>query len=316
MNIFITGISGFIGFHLAKYLKRKGYAVTGCDNFNNYYDIKLKKERTKILKKQKIKIFNLDITKKNKLIKIFNQKKVTHLINLAAQAGVRYSIKNPNAYVHSNLLGFVSLLEAAKNTCIKKILFASSSSVYGNNKEIFKLKDNTDRPTNLYGATKKANELIAYSYHNLYKIPFIGLRFFTVYGEFGRPDMAYFKFAKKIIKNEPIELYNFGNMQRDFTYIEDILESIKNALFLEKEFAIFNLGSNHPRKLLDLVDLLEKNLDKKANKKLVPMPKAEIIKTYADISLSKKDLNFNPTTSLEEGIEKFVFWFKKYYKVT
>jgi UDP-glucuronate 4-epimerase len=315
-KILITGAAGFIGFHLSLKLKKsKKNKILGYDNFNTYYDKSLKNEREKILNKNGIEIIHADITNTNLLKKLILEKKIDTLVHLAAQAGVRHSFTHPKDYTSSNLEGFVSILEASKNSSIKKLVFASSSSVYGFNKKIpFDVEDKTDLPTNLYGATKKANELLAHSYHHLYKIPMIGLRYFTVYGPFGRPDMAYFKFTKNILEKRPIDIFNFGNMKRDFTYIDDIIDGTISAIDSKiSGFEIFNLGNNNPIELLKLIEIIEKNLNKKALKNMLPLQKGEVLKTYADISKSKKLLNFSPKVSIEEGMEKFIKWYKSYY---
>lgn len=313
MNILITGISGFIGFHTALALSQKENVI-GIDNFSSYYSVRLKKQRAKILQKKKIKIYKKDIQNTIFLKKILKKHKITHILHLAAQAGVRYSLKNPSLYIDSNISGFLSILEACKNEDIK-IIFASSSSVYGNNKKIpFEETDRIDLPSNLYAVTKKTNELMAYAYHHLYKIPLIGLRYFTVYGPWGRPDMAYFSFTKNILSKKPIEIFNKGNMMRDFTYISDIVKGTVNALYIDEDFEIFNLGNNKPISLLYFVELLEKNLKTKAIKKFLPMQKAEVLQTYADIEKSKKKLHFYPNTSIEEGIEKFIHWYQNHCK--
>jgi UDP-glucuronate 4-epimerase len=318
MKILITGAAGFIGFHLSLKLKKSKNEIIGYDNFNTYYDKHLKNLREKILNENNIEIIHADITNTNFLKKIILEKKIDVLVHLAAQAGVRHSLTNPKDYISSNLEGFASILEASKNSSIKKIIFASSSSVYGLNKKIpFDVEDKTDFPTNLYGATKKSNELLAYSHHHIYKIPIIGLRYFTVYGPFGRPDMAYFKFTKNILENKPIDIFNFGNMKRDFTYIDDIVDGTISAINLKNDnFEIFNLGNNNPVKLLEFIEIIEKNLNKKAIKNFLPLQKGEVLETYADISKSKKLLNFSPKVSIEEGMEKFIKWYKDYYNLS
>jgi UDP-glucuronate 4-epimerase len=314
MNILITGAAGFIGFHVAKFLKGKNNFVIGLDNFNSYYDVNLKKKRSQILKENDIDVINSDINQKEKLLQILKDYNITHIIHLAAQAGVRYSLINPQSYIDSNLSGFINVLEACREKPNIKLIFASSSSVYGLNKKTpFSINDVTDNPTSLYGATKKANELIAHSYHHLFKIPMIGLRFFTVYGPWGRPDMAYFSFTKNILENKPIDIFNHGNMKRDFTYIDDIVSGIANSLEHKCDFEIFNLGNNNPVNILDFISILEKHLNKKALKNLLPMRKEEVFQTFADIEKSKKHLLFSPKYDLEKGLEKFVSWYKNYY---
>ncbi|MBI5345729.1 MAG: NAD-dependent epimerase/dehydratase family protein [Chlamydiae bacterium] len=312
-NIFVTGASGFIGFHLCLYLKKQNYFVIGLDNFNHYYDVNLKLSRQKILLENGIEVINGDINNEELLDKILKDNAITHVVHLAAQAGVRHSLLQPQDYVSSNLKGFVCILEALKKHPAK-LVFASSSSVYGLNQKVpFSTEDQTDHQTNLYGATKKANESLAFAYHHIYKIPMVGLRYFTVYGPFGRPDMAYFQFTKSILEEKTIEIFNNGALQRDFTYIEDIVKGTAAALDLNADFEIFNLGNNKPVELLKFISILEEKLNKKAIKKFLPMQKGEMLVTAADISKSKNMLNFHPQTSIEEGLGHFVKWYKEYY---
>jgi len=314
-RILITGAAGFIGFHLALFLKKRGDFVIGLDNFNSYYDSILKEKRNNILHSQGISIIRGDINDTKKIKNILQKEKITHCVHLAAQAGVRNSHKRIQDYINSNLTGFISLLEALKNFPSIKTIYASSSSVYGSNEKIpFSPYDNTDNPTNLYGATKKANELIAHAYHHLYHIPLIGLRYFTVYGPWGRPDMAYFLFTRNILNDKPIEIFNFGKMKRDFTYIDDIIQGTVNALDSDCTYDIFNLGNNQTIPLNDLVTELENILNKQAIKKFVPMQREEVLETYADITKSKEKLHFFPKISLKEGISRFVHWYREYYK--
>jgi UDP-glucuronate 4-epimerase len=316
MNVLITGSAGFIGFHLALKLKEKGNFVLGYDNFNSYYDPALKQDRAAILKEKGVLVYKGDIRERESVKRLIEENEISHLVHLAAQAGVRHSITCPDDYIASNLEGFISILESAKDFKDLKIVYASSSSVYGKNKKIpFSTEDLTDSPANLYGATKKANELIAYAYHNLYGMKLIGLRFFTVYGPWGRPDMAYFKFAKNILQNQPIDLFGSGEMKRDFTYIDDIVNGIISALESKISFDIFNLGNSFPIKISYLIDLLEHHLQKKAILNLLPMQKGEVLETFADISKSKELLGFYPTYSFEAGIAQFLQWFRLYYKV-
>ena len=313
MNILITGAAGFIGFHLSRYLKKQNNYVIGLDNFNSYYDVNLKIAREKELNDNDISIINGDIRDKKLIIELLDQHKITHVVHLAAQAGVRHSITNPDDYIASNLDGFISLLECCKNGSIKKVVYASSSSVYGNNKKVpFSINDTTDTPTNLYGATKKANELIAHAYHHLFNIPLIGLRFFTAYGPWGRPDMAYYKFTENICNNKPIDVYGYGEMKRDFTYIDDIVKGTVAALNSDIDFKTLNLGNSEPIKILDFISILEKLLNKKAKINMLPMQKGEVVETFADISESKNLLNFDPSTSIEEGLKNFINWYTKY----
>jgi len=304
-RIFITGIAGFIGFHLAKACEAEGHFVMGCDNFNSYYDPELKKQRAAQLNH----VHTLDLCDKQALEKLISENEITHVVHLAAQAGVRYSITNPEEYFDANLNGFFHVLEVLRKNPHIHFTFASSSSVYGLNKKIpFSEEDATDQPANFYGATKKSNELMAHSYHHLYGIPMVGLRFFTVYGPWGRPDMAYYSFTKAIINGTPIRVFNEGNMQRDFTYIDDIVAGILSALDYKTNFEIFNLGNNQPEELLHMIRLLETNLEKKAILEMLPMPSGEIQTTFADISKAQKLLKFFPKTSLEQGLKKFVLW--------
>jgi len=314
-NILVTGAAGFIGFHLCLFLKKKHNLIVGLDNFNSYYSISLKKLRADILKKNNIEVIKANINDSKILTNIIKNKNISCVFHLAAQAGVRHSFKNPLAYVNSNLRGFVNLLEVIKNFKNIKLVFASSSSVYGTNSKIpYQETDNTDNPCNLYGATKKANEAIAFSYHNLYKIPILGLRYFTVYGPFGRPDMAYFKFTKNILEKKPIEIFNNGEMQRDFTYIDDIIKGTAAAMDHVNNFEIINLGNNNPINLLDFISVIEEILNKKAIKNFVSAKKGEMLNTYADISKAKKILNFIPATSINEGMQKFIHWYLNTYK--
>lgn len=309
MKIFITGIAGFIGFHLARYLKGRGDEVLGCDNFNDYYDPRLKRERAKILAELRIPILEKDICDASFLEKIVAEEKLTHFVHLAAQAGVRYSLKNPGPYVSTNLDGFVKVLEALKKSPSIKLIYASSSSVYGLNKKIpFSETDVTDLPANLYGATKKANELLAQAYHHLYRISATGLRFFTVYGPWGRPDMAYFSFTEAILAGKPIEIYGEGKLKRDFTYIDDVVKGTAAAIDLGAPCEIFNLGNNRPEEVLTLVSLIEKGTGKQAIKAFLPLQSGDVPLTYADISKSQKLLGYRPTTTLEEGIRHFLEW--------
>ena len=314
MHIFITGAAGFIGFHLALDLKRKGHSVLGYDNFNAYYDVGLKKARAQILEEAGVQVIHGDIRDEKLLGSLLINHPFTHFVHLAAQAGVRHSLKEPHDYVAANLSGFVSVLEAIKCYPQIKFVFASSSSVYGLNTKVpFAPQDPTDRPANLYGATKKANELIAFAYHNLFGIPMTGLRFFTVYGPWGRPDMAYFSFTKNILEGKPIRLFNYGKMSRDFTYIDDIVAGVESALKYDSQFEIFNLGNNHPEELMDMVRYLEENLGKKALLEPVAMRKEEVVSTYADIDKSAKLLRFTPKTSLKEGLLAFTEWYLAQY---
>ena len=333
MKILITGAAGFIGFHLSKNLSDRSYQIIGIDNLNDYYDPNLKKARLEIMKHySNFSFCEIDIKDKYAIENIFEIYKPTHVINLAAQAGVRYSIENPYAYIDSNLIGFMNVLEACRKYPVKHLIYASSSSVYGGNKVApFSTNHNVDHPVSLYAATKKANELMAHSYSNLYNIPTTGLRFFTVYGPYGRPDMAYFSFAKDILAGKPIKIFNHGKMERDFTYIDDIIEGIvklvdkipvankewdesKNDLSTSfAPYKIYNIGNNKPVQLMRFVNALETALGKNAEKIYMDMQPGDVLKTYADVSDLEKDINFCPSTSIEVGLKKFVDWYKDYY---
>ncbi len=324
MKYLITGSSGFIGFHLAKkLLENKNNLVVGIDNMNDYYDVKLKEHRKKELESfSNYKFYKEDIANKQKIMDIFKGEKPDYVINLAAQAGVRYSIDHPDSYISSNLVGFYNILEACRYYPPKKLLFASSSSVYGANKKVpFSTTDPVDHPVSLYAATKKSDELMAYAYSHLYHIPVTGLRFFTVYGPNGRPDMAYYSFTKNIVEKKPIKVFNNGDMYRDFTYIDDIVMGIINILPLtiKKDdngtlYKIYNIGNNHPVKIMDFIQILEKNIGMKAEKVYLPMQDGDVYETYADIDDLIKDTGFKPKTSLDEGLKKFVQWYFEYYK--
>lgn len=318
----ITGGAGFIGFFLTKSLLEKGATVIGVDNLNDYYEVSLKEERLRILSGFADYTFmKADIADKETMFRVFEEYKPDIVVNLAAQAGVRYSIDNPDAYIQSNLVGFFNILEACRHFPVEHLVFASSSSVYGGNKKVpFSTEDQVDKPVSLYAATKKSNELMAYSYSKLYRIPLTGLRFFTVYGPMGRPDMAYFKFAKKIMAGEPIQIYNNGDMRRDFTYIDDIVTGVENILCNppaadenEAFYKIYNIGNNQPEKLMDYIAVLEKCLGREAKKEFLPMQPGDVYETYADVSELMKDFGFKPSTTIEEGLSKFAEWFLAYY---
>ncbi|MCB1180757.1 MAG: NAD-dependent epimerase/dehydratase family protein [Chlamydiia bacterium] len=310
-NILITGAAGFIGYFCATALKRRGDGVIGFDNFNAYYSPILKRERSRLLAKEGVTIIEGDLCDKELLMELFKEHKFTHVLHLAAQAGVRYALKFPNAYLKSNIEGFLSLLEILREVPKTELIYASSSSVYGKNEKIpFSIMDQTDRPANLYAATKKANELMAYSYHNLFRIPMTGLRFFTVYGPWGRPDMAYFSFTKSILEETPIYLFNEGKMERDFTYIDDIVGGVIAAIDQkERTFDLFNLGNNHPVPVLEMIGILENLLKKKAVYEMGPTSAGEVAITYADISDAEKRLGYRPTIRLEEGLSRFLDWY-------
>ena len=317
----VTGAAGFIGFHVSKKLLDRGDTVTGYDNLNEYYDVSLKYSRLELLKKHPCFYFVKGSLEDATLVSetIFAGRFDT-IIHLAAQAGVRYSLEHPDAYISSNIIGTFNILEAVRANKTRHLLFASSSSVYGANEKVpFSVDDKTDSPVTLYAATKKSNELMAHSYSHLFRIPVTGMRFFTVYGPYGRPDMALFKFTKNILENKPIEVYNNGDMYRDFTYIDDIVVGImeladkSQALRTNPPFAVYNIGNNSPVKLLDFVSLIEEALGKKAEIIFKPMQPGDVRKTYADVEMLTKDTGFEPKTELKEGIGKFVEWYRSYY---
>jgi UDP-glucuronate 4-epimerase len=315
-TILVTGSAGFIGFHTSLALLEKNISVIGVDNLNDYYDVNLKKARNNILKKYtNYKFYKGDLKNLDFVKKIFDENpKINKICHLAAQAGVRYSITNPHIYIQSNIVGFTNLIEEAKNHKIKDFIYASSSSVYGYNHKIpFSVKDNVDKPISLYAATKKTNELIAHSYHHLFGMNCTGLRFFTVYGPYGRPDMAPILFSEAITKNKTIKVFNHGRMKRDFTYIDDIVAGILSALYHSYPYEIFNLGNNKSIELNYFIKLLEKELGKNAKKQMLAMQAGDVAETFADIKYSKQKLNFKPQTSIEAGIKKFVTWYKEYY---
>ncbi len=306
--IFITGIAGFIGFHLASSLIENGDYVIGCDNFNNYYSPDLKRMRADQLRSFGVEVIKEDIQNIRSL-----KQNITHIVHLAAQAGVRYSITHPQPYSNSNLDGFLKILELCRTIPNVKFIFASSSSVYGDNSKIpFSETDPTDSPVSLYAATKKSGELMARSYHHLYNIPMVGLRFFTVYGPWGRPDMAYYSFAEKILRGEPIPVFNHGKMERDFTYIADIVQGTVQALNHCNGYKLYNLGNNKPEPLMHLIKLLETHLGEKALIDFQPMQIGDVKTTYADIQRAERELAFSPTTSLDIGIAKFSDWFLRH----
>ena len=330
-HILITGVAGFIGYHLAIKLMYEGFIVTGVDNLNDYYDPILKNNRLKNLNKIKnssklnFNFYKLDISQIDDVNNLFTSQRFDIVINLAAQAGVRHSIDEPFSYLDSNLLGFLNILEGCRKSKPEHLIFASSSSVYGMSKKIpFSVSDNTDQPVSLYAATKKSNELMAHSYSHLYDIPITGLRFFTVYGPYGRPDMAYFKFTKAILKEESIEVYNGGNMERDFTYIDDIVQGI--YLLLDKKpelqssessnalarFKIYNIGNNNPVSLSRFIKAIENAVGKNSSKINLPMQPGDVPITYANIDDLVADVGFTPKTEIEDGIKKFVDWYKIY----
>ena len=330
MNILVTGAAGFIGFHLTKALLERGDNVVGIDNLNDYYDVKLKHERLSILatneQSQNFKFIKLALENRLGIEDLFANYNFDVVIHLAAQAGVRYSIDNPHAYVDSNLVGFVNILEGCRSAKIKHLVYASSSSVYGmNTKQPFSTSDQVDHPISLYAATKKANELMAHTYSHLYQIPTTGLRFFTVYGPMGRPDMAYFKFTQAILSGKPIDVYNNGVMKRDFTYIDDIVEgvirvvdkipeeTILDSTSAKARYKVYNIGNNKPVTLRRFITAIEDACGVKAKENLMPMQSGDVPITFADIDTLIEDTEFEPNTSIEDGIKKFVKWFKTSY---
>ncbi len=319
-RILVTGAAGFIGFHLALALCAKGHEVYGVDNLNDYYDVELKKARLAELQKHNsFKFLEASLEDEPAMDEIFESFKPQIVVNLAAQAGVRYSIDNPRAYISSNIVGFTNILEGCRHHNVEHLIFASSSSVYGANKKVpFSETYNVDHPVSLYAATKKSNELMAHTYAHLYGLPCTGLRFFTVYGPWGRPDMAYFKFVDSILKGKSIDVYNEGDMRRDFTYIDDIVEGIDRLIAKgnnkNEPYRLFNIGNNNPVQLMDMIGIIEDKLGKKAETNMLPMQPGDVKETYADISALEQAVGFKPSTSLEEGLDKFVEWYRGYYK--
>ena len=313
-KILITGAAGFIGYHLSRSLLKDGAIILGIDNLNNYYDTGLKEQRLKRLKGFKNFTFKkIDLIDEKKLNNVFLNFNPSIVIHLAAQAGVRYSIENPRAYLDSNLIGFHNVIEQCRRCKINKLIYASSSSIYGLNEKIpFSVNDKTDYPVSLYGATKKSNELVAHAYSHLYGVKTIGLRFFTVYGPWGRPDMAYFSFTKKIIEGRKIEVFNHGNMQRDFTYIDDIVDGIRNTIDKDFNFEIFNLGNSKSEDLMTMIRIIEKELNINAKIVFKDMQAGDVFKTYADIKKSSKMLEFKPKVSLQVGLKRTIDWYKSF----
>lgn len=319
MKTLVTGSAGFIGFHLSRFLLERGDAVVGLDNFCPYYSVQLKEDRNKILETYKnYKVVRCDLRDLEKIQNTLQAEKVDRVCNLAAQAGVRHSITHPHDYVNSNLLGFINILEACRHAKVERLVYASSSSVYGGNTKLpFSESDRIDTPLNLYAATKKADELLAHAYSHLYNMQTIGLRFFSVYGPMGRPDMAMWIFIKSIIEGKPIEIYNNGDMERDFTYVDDIVKGVVATLDKEglPKYEIYNLGNHRSEKLLETIDIIESEVGKKAIRKLLPMQPGDVRATYADIAKAKNQLGFEPATSIREGIPRFVKWYKEYHGI-
>jgi UDP-glucuronate 4-epimerase len=319
--ILVTGCAGFIGFHLCQRLIKEGYEIIGIDNLNKYYDVKLKKARLEIIKKSDTFEFHkLDITNKENLNKLFRKNQITKVFHLAAQAGVRYSLINPGAYIDANIQGFLNILEVCKEYKIEHLIYASSSSVYGGNTDIpFSVLQNVDHPVSLYAATKKANELMAYTYSYLHNLPTTGLRFFTVYGPWGRPDMALFLFTEAILNDKPIEVFNYGKMKRDFTYVDDIIESLFRLLGKPSEeeipYKVYNIGNGQPVDLEKFIEVIEKEIGKASKKDYKPLQPGDVPITFADCKELEEEINFSPNTSVEFGVKRFWEWYKSYYKL-
>ncbi len=327
MRVLVTGVAGFVGYHLAQRLLADGIQVYGIDNLNDYYDVALKKARLDRLVAQPRFTFEfVELSDRQAVAELFQMQPFDAVVHLAAQAGVRYSLQNPWTYVDSNLTGFVNVLEGCRQHPVNHLVFASSSSVYGVNPKIpFATSDNVDHPISLYAATKKANELMAHTYSHLFQIPTTGLRFFTVYGEWGRPDMAYFKFVKAIAEDRPIDVYNFGEMQRDFTYIDDIVEGVVRVMhqppvavdagsLTKARYKLYNIGNNQPVSLMRFIQVVEQAMGKEAQKNFLPIQPGDVPITYADIDDLIRDVGFKPTTSIEVGIDRFVKWYRDYYR--
>ncbi len=340
MKILVTGAAGFIGYHVCELLLKENYIVVGLDNINSYYDINLKYSRLNELgiqekeasifhkkaesstHKNKFSFYRMNLENRGELPKLFENEKFDLVCNLAAQAGVRYSIENPNIYVDSNIVGFLNILECCRHNAIKHLVYASSSSVYGlNDKTPFSVEDNVDQPISLYAATKKSNELMAHTYSHLFEMPTTGLRFFTVYGPWGRPDMAPYLFADAISKNKPIKVFNHGNMERDFTYVTDIAEGVcrvlkgevKSRSALKEFYKLYNIGNNSAVKLLDFIEQIELNLNTKAIKQMLPIQPGDVEKTWANIDNLMTDYKYSPTTSIEDGVKQYIAWYKIYH---
>jgi UDP-glucuronate 4-epimerase len=335
MKILITGAAGFIGFHTANHLLDRGEEIVGLDNLNTYYDVTLKEARLRLLESQPgFRFVRADLSDADQIDRLFATERFDRVVHLAAQAGVRYSIKNPRAYIDSNINGFLTILEGCRHHDVKHLVYASSSSVYGANTKLpFSVHDNVDHPISLYAATKKANELMAHTYSHLYRLPTTGLRFFTVYGPWGRPDMAMFIFTRAIIEGNPIDVFNQGNMRRDFTYIDDIVGGVVRTMDLvaapnaawksdhpdpatsRAPYKLYNIGNNDPVQLMHLIETLEKSIGKPARKNFLDMQPGDVPATFADIEDLAKDVGFRPATPIEVGVEKFVAWYKSHYRV-
>jgi UDP-glucuronate 4-epimerase len=335
MKVLVTGAAGFIGFHLSKYLLDRGDEVVGLDNLNDYYDVSLKQARLKQLEGiDAFRFVKCDLADREEIARIFETEKFERVVNLAAQAGVRYSLINPYAYIDSNIQGFINILEGCRHNSVEHLVYASSSSVYGANTAMpFSVHDNVDHPVSLYAASKKSNELMAHTYSHLYGLPTTGLRFFTVYGPWGRPDMAMFLFVRAILADEPIDVYNFGKMQRDFTYIGDIVEGVVRTLdnvasanpiwsgdapdpgTSAAPYRLYNIGNNNPVELMSLIELIEETLGKRALKNMLPIQPGDVPATYADVDALIEDVGFKPETSIRDGVQRFVDWYREFYSV-
>lgn len=335
MCVLVTGVAGFIGFHVARYLLERGDTIIGVDNLNPYYDVQLKEARLALLTgHERFHFIQLDLADRNGMSELFTRQQPERVAHLAAQAGVRYSLTNPHAYIESNLVGFLHILEGCRHTQVEHLVYASSSSVYGaNTKMPFSVHDNVDHPVSLYAASKKANELMAHTYSHLYSLPTTGLRFFTVYGPWGRPDMALFIFTKAILERKPIQVFNHGNMRRDFTYIDDIVEGVVRVLDTipqphpawsgatpdpgtsKAPYRLYNIGNNQPVELLHFIAVLEACLGRKAEKQLLPIQPGDVPETYADVDDLMRDVGFKPSTPITTGIARFVEWYRQYYKI-
>ncbi|MDB4470701.1 NAD-dependent epimerase [Deltaproteobacteria bacterium] len=335
VKVLVTGAAGFIGSHLSKYLLSRGDEVIGLDNMNDYYDVSLKEARLAQLQgRENFRFVRMDLGDREGIAQLFRDEQFEKVVNLAAQAGVRYSLQNPHAYINSNIEGFINILEGCRHNQIKHLVYASSSSVYGANTSLpFSIHDNVDHPISLYAATKKANELMAHTYSHLYDLPTTGLRFFTVYGPWGRPDMALFLFTKAILEGKPIKVFNYGKMRRDFTYVDDIVEGVVRTLdniavsnrnwsgaspdpgTSAAPYRIYNIGNNQPVELMHLIETLEASLGKTAKKELLPIQPGDVPETYANVDELVADVGFKPGTSIEAGVDCFVQWYREFYKV-
>ncbi|MCF6318867.1 MAG: NAD-dependent epimerase [Proteobacteria bacterium] len=334
VTVLVTGAAGFIGSHVCDYLLKRGDKVVGVDNLNDYYDVNLKHSRLKKITHENFNFVQVDIADKDTIDKLFKKYSIYKVINLAAQAGVRYSIENPWSYLNSNLTGFLSIIEACRHNKVQHLVYASSSSVYGANTNLpFRVEDNVDHPLSLYAVTKKSNELMAHSYSNLYQLPTTGLRFFTVYGPWGRPDMALFLFTKNILAGKPIKVFNYGKHTRDFTFVDDIVEGIvrvldnvptanpdydfsqPNPASSSAPYRLYNIGNDNPVKLMDYIQAIETALGIKAEMELLPLQKGDVPDTQADVSKLIADVGFKPSTNIQDGINQFIQWYRQYYKV-